>query len=351
MTRPVRRMKWRVVGAALALSLGAVAWGAASAQTSQLTVAHFGGALQDAWRETILKPFEQREGVKIVDVSPPTFAKIKAMVDAQNVEWDVVNVIGQWLVRGERMGLYEPLDPNVVDVRDYPTNAVSPVGVGNSMFAAVIAYNTKVYSKANHPRSWAEFWDVTKFPGRRALFRNPRYLVEAALMADGVPPDKLYPLDVERAFKSLDRIKPHVTNWWTAGNQPAQMLAAGQLDLGMVFSARVYTYAKEGGTVDIEWNQGIYGYDYYVIPKGTRNKALAMKFVNWALQAKPNADYAIKFPQGPVNRKSTELLPADIAEWLPSTPRNNARMSLMNYDYWADNEDRLKERLEEWLVK
>jgi putative spermidine/putrescine transport system substrate-binding protein len=323
----------------------------AAAQQPQLTVVHWGGALQDAWRETVLKPFEQKEGVKIVDLSPPSFAKIKAMVDAKNVEWDVVDVLPQWYIEGEQLGLYEPLDYKQIDATDYPRSAVAPSGVGNSMFASVIAYNTKVFNKGNHPTSWAEFWDVKKFPGRRGLQRSARYLLEAALMADGAPMDKLYPLDEGRAFQILDRIKPYVTNWWTAGNQPALMLASGQLDLSMAFTARVYSYAKEGAPVDIEWNQGIYGYEYYVIPKGSRNKELAMKFLNWALSAKPNAEYAIKFPQGPVNRRSTELIPADIANWLPSTPKNNERMIPMDAEYWAKNEARVKEKVEEWLVK
>lgn len=350
-----RQSKWKVAAGWLCVGLLCLARfpgdPEAVAAEQRMTVVHFGGALQDAWRETILKPFEAKEGVKITDVTPPTFAKLKAMVDAGNPEWDVASILGQWYRRGEKMGLFEPLDYKVIDVKDYPQNAIYPYGVGYSMFAGIIAYNTKVYSKANHPRTWAEFWDVKKFPGRRALFKNPRYLIEAALMADGVPPDKLYPLDADRAFRSLDRIKSHITLWWEAGNQPALMLAAGQLDLAMAFTARVYTYVKEGGTVDIEWNQGIYGYDIYVIPKGNRNKPLAYKFLNWALQAKPNAEYAIKFPQGPVNRRSIEFIPKDIAEVLPSNPKHMEKMTLIDYEFWAANEDKLKERLEEWLAK
>src|SRR5205823_2462578 len=74
------------------------------------------------------------------------------------------------------------------------------------------------------PKSWADWWDVKKFPGARSMRDHPVDNLEFALIADGVAMDKLYPLDVDRAFKKLDQIKPHVNVWWSTGQQPAQLL-------------------------------------------------------------------------------------------------------------------------------
>src|SRR5207249_4296993 len=102
---------------------------------------------------------------------------------------------------------YTTMPPDVL--AGLQKEAMHPYGVGGFVWPTGIAYHTKKYNDENHPRSWAEFWDVKKFPGARAL-PHPSYLIgplEMALVADGVPADKLYPLDVERAFRSLERIR------------------------------------------------------------------------------------------------------------------------------------------------
>jgi len=90
---------------------------------------------------------------------------------------------------------------------------------------------------------------VKKFPGRRALRNHPIATLEAALMADGVAPDKLYPLDVDRAFRKLEEIKPNVTVWWTSGAQSAQLLTTAEVDMVMAWNGRITALTKEGAKV------------------------------------------------------------------------------------------------------
>src|SRR5580700_1787510 len=124
-----------------------------------------------------------------------------------------------------------------------PENYRSPYSVAYEFYSSVLAYSQTKYPAGAAPDSWADFWDVKKFPGRRALRNHPLATLEAALMADGVAPDELYPLDVDRAFKKLEQIKPYITVWWTSGAQSAQLLNDGEVDMVMAWNGRVSALA------------------------------------------------------------------------------------------------------------
>lgn len=70
-------------------------------------------------------------------------------------------------------------------------------------------------------------------------------MLEAALLADGVPMDELYPLDLDRAFAKLDTIKDDIV-WWTKGAEPSQMLSTGEADYALAWSGRIATAKDEG---------------------------------------------------------------------------------------------------------
>jgi putative spermidine/putrescine transport system substrate-binding protein len=157
--------------------------------------------------------------------------------------------------------------------------------------------------KAKHPRNWAEVWDAKNFPGGRTFnFQGgiaPQ--LEAALLADGVPVDKLYPLDVERAWRMMDKLKPIVAKWYTSHAQAIQLLSAGEASVGNTIGPRGITAKKAGAPVDVEYNQGKLASDNWCLVKGVRNKKVAMEFINTALDPKMQASIAQKVPYGPSN--------------------------------------------------
>ena len=163
----------------------------------------------------------------------------------------------------------------------------SPYSVAYEFYSSVLAYSQKKYPEGRTPNSWADFWDVKKFPGRRALRNHPIATLEAALMADGVAPDKLYPLDVDRAFKKLEEIKPHITVWWTSGAQSAQLLNDGEVDMVMAWNGRVSALAKEGAKVAFTYNQGILQSTSLCILKGAPNLATAVKLPQRGRRSRP----------------------------------------------------------------
>ena len=164
---------------------------------------------------------------------PDAWPVMRSQVATGKPTWDVVDVATNFCLRGGEQGIVEKLDfsklPNAAAM---PADYRSDYSIVYETYSTVLGYSTAKFAKAEAaPQSWADFWDVKKFPGRRSLRNHPLATLEIALMADGVPADKLYPLDVDRAFKKLEEIKPHITVWWTSGAQSAQLLNDGEVDM------------------------------------------------------------------------------------------------------------------------
>ena len=219
----------------------------ASGQSKQLVVCSWGGAYQEAQRKTMFQPFEKETGIKIVEASPTDYGKLKAMVQSGNVEWDLVDVGDLNVIAGMKDNLLEPLDYQTIDTKGVFPQVVHKYGIGTIYYSTVLAYSTKKYAKGDHPKTWAQFWDAKAFPGPRTMRDNPADNLEFALLADDVPIDKIYPLDVERAFKSMDRIKKDVNVWWTTGAQPAQLLSDGEVELATSLERPDLRHPEAGG--------------------------------------------------------------------------------------------------------
>jgi putative spermidine/putrescine transport system substrate-binding protein len=319
----------------------------------KLVIASYGGAYQDSQRKAYFDAFAKQFNVTIVEETHSgELAKIRAMVESGNVNWDVVDVETHMVFRGADLNLYEPIDYNVVDKTKLLPEAIHPNGVGTMYWSTVIAYNTQVFPPDKpRPTTWAEFWDIKKFPGPRCLRKNPVSTLEFALLADGVKPENLYPLDVDRAFRSLDKIKDSVKVWWETGSQPPQLLANKDVVLSSVFSGRIAAAAKEGQPLAFEWNQGMLDLDWWVIPRGTKNKDLAMKFIAFASSAQQQALQTNYIPYGPVNTEAFSLIPTAVRPELPTNPENKSKQFVVNAKWWAEHEKEIQERWEAWLLK
>jgi len=284
------------------------AFALAGTAAADLTVISFGGAVQKAQTKAYYDPFTKTTGIRIV---PGEYngeqAKIKAMVEAKNVTWDVVEVESAELARGCEEGLYEKLDyAKIGDKKDFIAKAVSDCGVGTFIWSTILAYNADKLKTP--PASWAEFFDTSKFPGKRGLRKGAKFTMEIALLADGVKPEDVYKVlatkeGVERAFRKLDTIKPNI-QWWEAGAQPPQMLAAGDLVISSAYNGRIATAQKEGKNLKIVWNGAIYDADHWAIPKGAAKKDDAYKFIQAASGPDGQKVFATEMTYGPVNQKA-----------------------------------------------
>ncbi len=189
------------------------------------------------------------------------------------------------------------------------------------------------------PPDWAGFWDVKRFPGPRALGNGARGAgtgtFEAALMADGVAPDKLYPLDLDRVFRSLERIKPSIVKYWDTGAEPVQMLIDGNVAFTSAWNGRIAERQLQGAPVDMSWNQGILQWDALVVPKGARNVENAMKFVAFTSRPDQQARFSQLITYGPTNTRAASLIPPDRARILSTSPELVSKQVVQNYDWWG----------------
>ncbi|SNT05328.1 putative spermidine/putrescine transport system substrate-binding protein [Pseudomonas japonica] len=347
-------MSLKMHACALAV-VSALLAGNTMAAADKLTVISFGGATKAAQDQAYFKPFEQSGAGKVVagDYNGE-LSKVKAMVSVGQISWDIVEVESPELLRGCEEGLFERLDPALLGNADhYIANTVSECGVASYVWSMVMAYNpAKV---GTPPASWADFWDTTKYPGKRGLRKGAKYTLEAALLADGVSKAELYqvlatPAGVSRAFAKLDQIKSSI-QWWEAGAQPPQWLAANDVVMSAAYNGRIAVAQKEGTNLGIVWNGGLYDPDHWAIVKGSPNKALAERFIVFASQADTQKTFSSNIPYGPVNKQTLGALPMDIQAQLPTAPANLEQGLLVDSSFWVDHGEELEERFNAWAAR
>ncbi|MCW3479424.1 ABC transporter substrate-binding protein [Neisseriaceae bacterium JH1-16] len=327
----------------------------ALAAAGDLTVVSFGGANKEAQNKAYYLPYKAATGTNVVGADyNGEMAKLKAMVTTRSVSWDVLDVESPDLARGCEEGLFEKLDySRIANRSELLPGAAQACGVGAYVWSTVLAYNADKLKSA--PTSWRDFWDVKKFPGKRGMRKGAKYTLEIALMADGVAPKDVYkvlatPAGVDRAFKKLDQLKPNI-QWWEAGAQPPQYLAAGDVVMSSAYNGRIDSAQKDGKNLKIVWTGSIYDYDYWTIPKGTPNKEQAYKFLSFVSRPAPQSVYARQIAYGVSNKKASGLIDARTMADLPTAPQNLKNAVAVDTDFWVDNGESLEQRFNAWAAK
>jgi len=324
----------------------------ASAAATQITVADNGGPVGASFRDAFYDPFEKATGIKVVNITQNVdpVAAFRVMVETGSYTTDVALLTPGFVYRLTHPTNYlEALDLTPAQLPGMIPQMVTPNFMGTDVWTTVFAYRTDKFAQAG-PESWADFWNVDKFPGRRGLYRSPGTNLEIALMADGVPYDKVYPLDVERAFASLDRIKPHIDVWWTSGAQSTQLLQSGEVDLLSIWSARAQVDIDGGTPARIVWNQNIASVDGWSIPKGSPRADISRQFVKFCAGAAQQAAYTTVMKNGPTNVDAYNAIPPERGRLLPTFPDNRRSMLLYDNEWWGANYAAIKQRFDAWLL-
>ena len=336
----------RIVAAGLAALTIALAGSGARAQSMVFT--SWGGTTQDAQKKAWAEPFTAASGIAVKQDGPTDYGKLKAMVESGNVDWDVVDVEGVFALAAAKAGLLEPLDFSVIKKDDLDPRFVSDHFVGSFYYSFVLGYNKSAFG-GKEPSRWADLFDTKAFPGKRTFYKwSAPGVLEIALLADGVAPDKLYPLDLDRAFKKLDTIKSDIV-WWGGGAQSQQLLASGEAPIGMFWNGRIFAIQADNPDVGLSWDQNLTAADVLVVPKGAKNKDAAMKFLAEASSAKAQADMAKETNYAPTNLKSKDLLDPGIASFLPD--QFKATQINLDMGYWAEHRDEIGKRWYDWQAK
>ena len=315
--------------------------------TSELTVVSYGGgAYQESHKKFFFEPFAEITGIKVSSVVwGAEYSKLKTMVDSKKVNWDVVEVTAAQFARGNAEGLFDELTVKPHEGSFLP-NTVTNNGVANVYWGTVMAYKSSAF-KTSAPKTWADFWDVTNFPGNRALYDDPRGNLEFALLADGVSLEKLYPLDVDRAFRKLSQIKPHVRVWWTDGAQPIQLLLNDTVALTAAWNGRIFASKQARKEIAYSWNGAALELDYWVIPRGSPNRDAASRFISLASHPYTLARQAEMIGYGPVNVTALDFVSSSTRTNLPTHSSNWAVSFVVDASWWAANEEAVKTK---WLA-
>ena len=317
-------------------------------------VCSYGGAFQDAQRKGYFEPFERLSGIKVIESQGPDPVKVKAMIDTKNVEYDVGEFDRASVINLQKKGDYwEEIDYSLVDIAGIDKAFQYKYALDMLPYAQTYAYRSDVFKDAK-PNSWADFWDTKKFPGPRTMPAGSGGLtpfLEAAVLAAGGAMDKIYPIDVDKAYESLAKIKPSVVKWWEAGAVPAQMLNDKEAVMAVAWNGRIAAIQANGAPVEIGWRQGALRTDAWAVPKGAPNRLNAMKFTAFITLPVPQARVSMLIPYGFVNNAAAEHLPADRLKVLPTAPDIKKQMFVYNSQWWADNRDKVIEKWSSWLLQ
>lgn len=271
---------------ALSLLIGAIATFGPARAAEPIIIASTGGAYDRALKEAWFDPFTAETGIPVTIVSATNAemrAKAAAMVKAGNVTWDLY-------LEGEIQAASEAHRLATEDLTEFcrqfssrtdlASNACASGGALLQSTATLLAYRQNDGMK-DHPRTWADMWDAKSFPGGRAFpnFDDPWRVLAAALLADGVKKDALFPLDVDRAFAKLDEIRDEVTVWWKTGDQSVQGFRNGEYDLGQIWLTRARAMKNEGLQIGWSYEASFLVGDRVALVKGAPNRENALKLI------------------------------------------------------------------------
>lgn len=317
------------------------------AYSAEIVFSAWGGTMQEIQKEAWADPFTATTGIAVKQDGPTDYGKVQAMVESGQPGWDVVDVEGDYAIQAGQKGLLEKLDFGIIDKTNLDPRFVTDYSVGGYFFAFVIGCNKDAVEKC--PQTWADLFDTAQFPGKRTFYKwSSPGVVEAALLADGVQPDDLYPLDLDRAFRKLDTIKSDII-WWSGGAQSQQLLASGEAPYGSFWNGRMTMLAATGVPLEVSWNQNIAANDSLVVLKGSKNKEAAMKFIALATSAEVQAHLSTKSAYAPANVKAVDFMDAEIVKTLPD--KETATQINANMHYWADHRDEIGQRWYEWQAR
>ncbi len=343
--------KKRVAMASSLMALG-VALASPAMADGEVVFSSWGGSFQDALRTAMLEPAASALSLTVKEDTTNGIQDIRTQITANSVAWDVTEQELPTCETLKREGSLEPLDYSIIDTTGIPPELVNSHYIGFINFTKVIAYRKDVYGD-NGPKSWADFWDTEKFPGKRSMHGKVNYNLEAALMADGVPMDQVYATlatdeGKERAWAKLESIVPDVTVWYRGGSQSAQLLRDGEVDMIHMGHNRVESVIESGIEVGYTFDGGTMDIDCLLVPKGAPNKDNAMRLINELIKAEAQARLAATMPLGPVNTGAfdTGIIPPEKMQAINTHPDNYGKQLLVDPNFYIENLGPLTERFD-----
>jgi putative spermidine/putrescine transport system substrate-binding protein len=317
-----------------------------------VTVTSYGGSYNDQLTKTILKPFEKKTGIRSTLLANTSLAALKTQVQSGDVQWDLVELTAPEYVQAVKEGLLEKFDYGIISDKGLPSYAKAEYGINYLSFLFVMAWDQKRIPDAQAPKNWAQFFDQGRYPTKRSVYGqlSDSSVLEAARLAEGVPFDKIYPLDVDAALRYLaqhpgrDKLIYH-----TANQEPVQQLTSGEVTLSTSFNNRINAARKDGARLNFSSSNAVLAGDYFVVPKGARNKEAAFRLMNFmSNDADAGADFDQTTNLTLANTPALAKLPAAVADTLPTSPKLADSILVRDDTWWAENLKATEQRFKLW---
>lgn len=357
-----KKLKISSLGCFLIICMVLFMFTSAHAKRDTLIIQTWGGGKSEkAINKAFVEPFIKETGIKAktVAMGPEVFGKLPAMVKSNNIEFDITTSLPKQDNEDlYNKGLYDTLDYSLIKKnKDVLPGAYVPFGVGTALEWYGVVYNTNAYPAGTGPKTWKDFWDVKKFPGPRG-FANWGGFVEnlmVALIVDGANYDTVFPLDLDRAFKSMNKIKPHINVWFSSGAQLVQILRDEEVVISMSSEGRTKQAIKDGAKLHISWDAGWYFMSYFSIVKNTPMKEEVHEFFNVATRPENQAIFTKISGYPGSNPKSVEFLDEETKKNLMTSPHIFPRVLNMDtipgIEYKRDKKDLVAQKWNAWLAE
>ena len=318
----------------------------------RLVVMAYGGSFRQGVVEALAEPFARAFGVEVAVLEGDNidaFDRSREQVLSGSPAWDVTVTNQTYFRKGMAEDLWEQIDYGVFDGHDL-AELLPEMRSDHSVPAAVYSNNLVLSTRAfpggaERPQNWADFWDVTRFPGPRAIpvcdsGINP--LPEIACLADGTRPGGLYPIDLRRAAAKLAELNPHVVRWRT-GSESVRLLAEGHAVAGLLGNGRAQAAIDGGAPLEIAWRDARRTYDVWYVLRGTPNREEAMRFLAFSQRPEVQADLSRITGLSPVSRRAYSMLNETIQRKLTVYPANLAQTFPNDEAWWTVNRDAWRE--------
>ena len=357
---------WLIIPTITMLALGAFAAPADEA----ITIVTWGGPYERSQTKAYFEPFTAQTGIAInIEKYSGGIAELRKQVQEGDVSWDLVDMTMADNQAACKQGLLEPIDHSILAPaldgtparEDFIDGALTRCGVTQIVYAMVMAYNRDAFP-GERPSRMTDFFDLQRFPGKRALQKIPEANLEWALMSYGVPgPDLYHLLSTERglrlAFDRLDSIKDHII-WWTDTARPVELLMAGEAVMVSQYNGRLFDAAAiQGHPIEIIWDAQVYELGAWGIPKGSSKREAVEQFIQFATGTRPLAEQARYIAYGPARKSSMKLVSThaetgvDMRPHMPTYPANFETAILKDTEWYASLHDRINKRFNEWLAE
>ena len=323
-----------------------------AAEPVTLNVSGYGGVLNEYLTRVFGQPFEQKTGIKVNFGANASLALAKLQVASGSpAQWDIIVLTGAEYVPAIQQSLIEPYDYGIIDASHIPPEYKQEYGVKLSLYLFSMCWDKRQIPDDKAPKTWAEFWDTERFRGKRSLYSNVSdgSILELALLADGVALDKLYPLDIGRALRSLERLGRQNIIWHTTNQEPIQQLTSGAVPLATAFNGRVILANRAGAQLSYSPAFSAVSGNPYTVSRASVHKKEAFQLLNFMLtDAKGDAEYIQLTNYAMPNTEALALVPQAVLDQLPTSPSLKDKVFVKDDVWWAANLAKATQAFREW---